>query len=253
MSSERTLPATPRRREQAHRLGLLPVSDTVAWIAAASVLTASLPIWLRSVGETLSSHLAQLPQEMARLQLRPGPQAARFAWQLIWPTAVLTTLVAATQLGIRLLLDRPRLNFGRLSSVERMHPLNGLRRIASRETLRLLLSSIIAIAALAVAVRWASTDLLAYAYRVTLDPYAEIQGPLWLGWWGLWTMVLTASIIAVIQQIFRWRASERRLRMTAEEMRDEQRMMEADRRIHLPSRDTPEEQPHPLRQREPHQ
>jgi flagellar biosynthesis protein FlhB len=253
MSSERTLPATPRRRERAHRLGLLPVSDGIAWIAAAIVMTASLPIWLRSVADTFTSHLAQMPHELTNIHAASSPLSARFAWRIIWPTALLVLMVAATQLCVRLLLDRPQVNYGRLASFERMHPLNGLRRIASPETLRILLFSLAASIALAVVIRWASADMVAYLQHVTLDPYAEFEGALWLGWRGLRNIMLAAAAITVIQQVFRWRASERRLRMTAEEMRDEQRMMEADPRVRLPLQDTPGEQPQTLSQQTPRQ
>jgi flagellar biosynthesis protein FlhB len=65
--------------------------------------------------------------------------------------------------------------------------------------------------------------------------------------------VLAAAAITVIQQVFRWRASEQRLRMTPEEMREELRMMEADPRVRLPMRDTPGEQPQTLSPQRPPQ
>ncbi len=121
------------------------------------------------------------------------------------------------------------------------------------ETLRILLFSLIASMALAVVIRWASVDMVAYLQHATLDPYAEVEGTLWLGWRGLRDIVLAAAAITVIQQVFRWRASEQRLRMTPEEMREELRMMEADPRVRLPMRDTPGEQPQTLSPQRPPQ
>ncbi len=241
MSADRTLPATPRRREQAHRRGLLPTSDGLAWIASAVVLLACLPLWLRRVATTFSDLLGRLPNELADPLAPLGSLTARLGWQLAWPTLMLLAATTASSLGVRLLLDRPKLVPGRLAAIDRLNPLHGLRRLASVETARQLAVGLVAAALFAVALRWAFAGLAAHLHTATLDPRDNGQTSLWLGWRGLWGIVLAAGVVAILQHTLRWRASERRLRMTAEELRDEQRMVEANARVRLPTRDAPEE------------
>lgn len=241
MSSDRTLPATPRRREQAQRRGLLPTSDGVAWMASTIVLTACLPMWLTSMTTIVSDHLLNLPGDLADPTLPLGPIAARLAWQLVWPTLLVLTAATTAGLGVRMLADRPRLVPGRLAAWERLSPANGIRRMASRETARQLLTGLLATVVLGLAMWWSFDDLVASLRDRSLSPVDTAQGSLWLGWHGLWGLLAAASLVAAVQQFLRWRASERRLRMTAEELREEQRLLEADPRIRLPTRDAPDE------------
>ena len=250
MSADRMLPATPRRREQAHRRGLLHTSDGLAWIASTVVLLACLPVWLRSVAATFSELLGQLPNELADPHAPLGAFAPRFGWQLAWPTLMLLAATAATSLGIRLLLDRPKLVPGRLAAFDRLNPLHGLRRLASAETARQLAVSVVATTLLAVALRYACADLASHVHTATLDPRDNGQASLWLGWQGLWGLMGAAGLVAILQHTLRWRASERRLRMTAEELRDEQRLVEPNTRVRLPTRDAPEESGRSLTQRQ---
>lgn len=245
MSAERTLPATPRRREQAHRRGLLPTNEGLAWIASTAMLTALLPLWLQSVSASFSTHLRQLPIDLSSPETPLRPLVTGFGWQVMWPTIMVLIAAAATGLGVRLFLDRPRVAFDRLAAFERLHPGNGLQRLASRETARQILTSLVAVVLLAVAMRWSFAAVWEHAQKSTLDPREHGQAGMWLAWQGLWGTLLAAGILIAVQQVLRWRASERRLRMTAEELRDEQRLMEADRRVHLPTHDAPEHQRSP--------
>jgi len=88
---------------------------------------------------------------------------------------------------------------------------------------------------------WSFDDLVTSLRDRSLSPVDAAQGTLWLGWRGLWWVLAAAVLVAVLQQFLRWRASERRLRMTAEELREEQRLLEADPRIRLPTRDAPDD------------
>lgn len=240
MSADQTVPATPRRREQARRRGMLPTSDGVAWIASTIVLMACLPMWLRSVAGTLSDQLDGLTRTLADPQAPFAAAAMRLAWQLVLPTATVLLAATAAGLGVRLLLDRPGLVPARLAAFERMHPGHGLRRLASRETAGRLLTGLLAAAILAVAMRWAFADVAADLRSGLLDPREPAEGSLWLAWQGLWSVLAAAGTVAIIQHVLRWRASERRLRMTPEELREEQRLLEANPRIRLPTHDAPE-------------
>lgn len=235
MSSDRTLPATPRRREQARRRGMLPTSDGIAWIASTIVLMACLPMWLRSMAATLSDQLDGLALTLAEPQAPFAAATTRLAWQLLLPTATVLVAATAAGLGVRLLLDRPGLVPGRLASFERIHPVHGLRRLVSRETVTRLVTGLLAAAILAVAMRWAFADVAAHLRSGLPDPREPASGSLWLAWRGLWGLLAAAGAVAVLQHVLRWRASERRLRMTPEELREEQRLLEANPRIRPPT------------------
>lgn len=241
MSADRTLPATPRRREQAHRRGLIPTCDGLAWLASIVVLAACLPMWLRNVGAAFADMLAQLPHELAAPQSPLGPFFAQWSWQLAWPTLLLLLITTATGLSVRLLVDRPKLVLGRLAALERLNPWQGFRRLTSPETARQLLVGVVATLLLAASLQWASADIVQHLQTAALDPRDDGRASLWLAWRSLWGVVTAAGVIAMIQQLLRWHASERRLRMTAEELRDEQRLVEANARVRLPTRDAPEE------------
>lgn len=241
MSADRTLPATPRRREDAHRRGLLPCSDGLAWCASALVLIVCLPVWLRRVGSTFAIWLMQLPDELANPQLPPGGFTAQLSWQLAWPTVMLLAVTTATGLGVRLIIDRPRLIPGRLSAFRRINPLHGFQRMVSLETARQLCIGLLATALFAVAMRWAFSDLAVLVRTDVLSSLEEASSIFWLAWRALWGVTCVASVVAALQHFIRWRASERKLRMTPEELREEQRLVEANTRVRLPSRDTPAE------------
>lgn len=240
MSSDRTLPATPRRREQALRRGLLPTCDGVAWIAATIVLTACLPLWLRSVTATTAEHFGRMPAYLGDPQLPLGPLVTRLAWQLVWPTLLTLGVATAAGVGVRLIADRPRLVPGRLAAFERISPANGLRRLTSRETAQQIFLGMLATVILLATLRWSFSDLAVHLQEAILDPRDDGRVSLWLAWRGLWGVVVVAGVLALAQQWLRWRASERRLRMTPEELREEQRLLEANPQVRLPTRETPD-------------
>ena len=214
---------------------MLPTSDGVAWIASTIVLMACLPMWLRSMAATLSDQLYTLPGGVFAPQAALTPAITRLAWQLLLPTATVLVAATAAGLGVRLLLDRPGLVPARLAAFERMHPVHGLRRLASRETIGRLLTGLLAAAILAVGMRWAFVDIAAQLRTGLPDPREPVVGSLWLAWRCLWGLLVAAGAVAVLQHALRWRASERRLRMTPEELREEQRLLEANPRIRPPT------------------
>ena len=247
MSAERTLPATPRRREQAHRRGLLPTNEGLAWLASAAMLTALLPLWLQSVTVSFSRYLSRLPFDASSPDAALSPLVARLSWQVVWPTVMLLAATTATGLSVKLFLDRPRLVFDRLAAFERLHPAHGLQRIFSRETVRQLLTSLVALVLLMLTLWWTFSGVWEHVQQGSLEPTEDGQSGLWLAWRALWGTLLAAGVILAMQQVLRWRASEQRLRMTAAEFRDEQRLMEADRRVRLPTDDVPEDSRSPLK------
>lgn len=211
------------------------------------MLTALLPMWLQSVAVSFSRYLSRLPLDASSPDTALSPLVAGLSWQLAWPTVMLLAATTTTGLAIKLSLDRPRLAFDRLAALERLHPAHGLRRIFSRETVRQLLTSLVALLLLTVALRWAFSGVWEHVQQGSLDPTEDSQSGLWLAWRGLWGTLVAAGMILAIQQVLRWRASEHRLRMTAEEFRDEQRLMEADRRVRLPTDDVPEDSRSPFK------
>ena len=82
-SADRTIPATPRRREAACRQGLAPRPHQVAWLAAAVTTLLLLPAWARAT-LALNPEVNSAPTtSVMKLASRPlqtrrsGPRTAR--------------------------------------------------------------------------------------------------------------------------------------------------------------------------------
>lgn len=238
MSGERTLPATPRRREQARRRGLLPTADGLAWAASVAALAACLPSWLRSVSAAVVDAVGVAARGTATSPGDLAEPTIRLAWQLVWPTVLVIVAVAAAGLAVRAVIDRPRLRPERLVAWERLSLLGGCRRIASPETLWRLVSGGLAMLVVTAAATYAFAPMAAELRGLELAPDELPASSAWLAWQGLWGVVAAATVTAAMEHAFRWWRSERRLRMTADELREEQRLVESDPRVRLPLRES---------------
>ena len=135
-TADRTLPATPRRREAARRAGMMPAAALPAWAAGAATTLVLLPAWGR----------ATLPAaaDMVRDAIRAGmaPHAAPVEWTAAAPAAILLPTIglvlasAGAALAVRFILDGISWEPGRVApDLQRIDPLAGLRRIFSGGTL----------------------------------------------------------------------------------------------------------------------
>jgi len=234
-ASERTLPATSRRRQLAEREGMLPNAALPAWGAGMAVTVLLLPGWWRATLSAATDVIAAACSP-ARLAPRVGPEL----WPslgLLLPTVAVIAAAAGASLAVRLLVDGFRWHPASIApDFRRIDPLAGLRRIASLTTLGTAvggacwlfiplwmasragdrLSDVVA----------STTDAIPIGAPLpaTVSPAAEVipAGVALLG-----PTVAAAVAVAVIRWLLLRRRGELRIRMTPEELREELRSLEA--------------------------
>lgn len=231
-AADRTLPATPRRREAARRAGMMPAAALPAWAASAATTILLLPAWGR----------AALPAaaDMVRDAIRAGasPRATTVDWVAAAPAAILLPTIglvlasAAAALAVRFILDGLSWEPGRVApDLQRIDPLAGLRRIFSGATLGVVVGSGCGLAALVVAATLASGPLVALVAASDV-PAAGPQA--WAAaCHALLALVATAAAVAAAQWGFARLRFERRIRMTPQEFADEAKNMQADPKVRL--------------------
>jgi flagellar biosynthetic protein FlhB len=217
-SSDRVIPATPRRREAARREGMMPGAALPAWAASAGVAILLLPAW-------------------ARATAAPGPEhAAEVAWPLpaalVLPTLGVVAASAAAGLAVRFLLDGFSWQPARaLPDLRRIDPLAGLRRITSAGTFAAALGNGISLAILATATMFAVAPLVVGAGAA--DPLTESGAWIGAAWRGAAGLVAVAAVLSACQWALARLRFERRLRMTPQEFADEAKSMQADPKVRL--------------------
>jgi flagellar biosynthetic protein FlhB len=229
-TADRTIPATPRRREAARREGTMPDAAPLAWAASAIVTVLLLPGWARATWPALTSLVATwfaavgLP---APLDPRP---AAALPIAVIWPSAGLVLAAAVVGLGVRLAVDGLSWRPARAApDPARINPVRGLGRIISLRSVTIVVGNAAALALLVgVAVLSAGPWL-----AVAAAPPATLLGGFAVAWRTLVPLTVAAAVVAIAQYAAgRWRF-ERRLRMTPREFTEEARSLQADPRIRL--------------------
>ena len=227
-SYDRTLPATPRRREDARNKGLAPTGAVLGWPAMAAVVLVALPIWFRA---TVSAAVAAIEN----IQMTGKGESYHVFLPLIFPTVVVVVLALGVLLLVRTLFDGAAWRIDRLVfRFERIDPSIGLQRIVSASTVVRVVLSFVGFAVLVTA-SW----LLAGPLIVVLGDL-----PVRLGRGAgqgsevlsaavdfLWGILAVASIVSVMDwwlQRFRF---ERKIRMTPNELREELRSLRADPKV----------------------
>lgn len=231
-SSDRQIPATPRRREAARRDGLMPVAALPAWAASAGVAILLLPSWGQA---TVSAACETFRAAIAAAVPGPG-RAAEVPWPLpaalVLPTLGVVAASAAAGLVVRFLLDGFSWQPARaLPDLRRVDPLAGLRRVFSFGTLTAVLGNGVGLAILTVAIGFAAAPLLAGA--AAADPLAESGAWIGAAWRAAAGVVAVAAALSVCQWALARLRFERRLRMTPQEFADEARGMQADPKVRL--------------------
>jgi len=227
-SHDRTLPATPRRREDARNKGLAPTGAVLGWPAMAAVVLVALPIWFRA---TVSAAVAAIEN----IQMTGEGGTYHIFLPLIFPTIVVVVLALGVLLLVRTLFDGAAWRIDRLVfRFERIDPSIGLQRIVSAATVVRAVLSFVGFAVLVTAA-W----LLAGPLIVVLGDL-----PVRLGRGAgqgsevlsaavnyLWGMLAVASIVSAMDwwlQRFRF---ERKIRMTPNELREELKGLRADPKV----------------------
>jgi Tfp pilus assembly protein PilF len=234
-ASERTLPATSRRRQLAEREGMLPTAALPAWGAGVAVTVLLLPSWWRA---TLSAALSAIQEACASDRL--APQAELQLWPtlgLVLPTVAVIVVAASASLAIRLFVDGFRWHPGSLTpDLRRIDPLAGLRRIIAPATLSTAAGGLVWLA-LPAWVASRSLDRMAKLVGTIADG-VRVDAPLPLAVslasgaipeaLALLGPTLAATVaVAVVRWLLLRRRGEQRIRMTPEELREELRSLEA--------------------------
>jgi len=209
---------TRSRLQRARREGDVPrVNELVgvaALIGAAGCFFAGAPFGARAAAGAIIA------------SARGAPDYIDMSFLLVWALAVplvggIAGAVAAIALGGGLRTVPITANFGRLS------PLNGLRRIASRDSLLAAIRAAVAATVVTSAVAPAFRD----AFRSSVGP-ATAQSLTATAWQGarrsLWAAICVGFAVAFLDMLterFKWR---RRLRMTFDEMKRDLRQNEGD-------------------------
>lgn len=226
-NGDRTLPATPRRREAARRSGSMPTAAAPAWAATAAAAVLLGPAWLRATVPAAADVLrATLPA--------PGVPdlGTLLPASLVLPTVGLVLAAGAAGLAVRLLLDGFSWQPGRAApDLRRIAPLAGLARILSARTLAACLGHALGLALLVAAALAASGPLVGLAAPEMgfADP-APLATAAWrpLAW-----LVVVAAAVSVAQWGLARRRFEASIRMTPQEFADETRGLQADPQVRL--------------------
>ncbi len=235
-ASERSIPATPRRREAARQQGSMPMAAILAWVATVAAALLLLPHWLRTAlpaaAELMRQSLAAAIRDPSDLSIEAISPAAILPVSLVLPTAALVLVAGSVGLAVRFFLDGSAWRLGRAApALDRINPLAGIARIFSLQTLWSIVGNACGLAALVAVAAWSATPL--FSLIASADPAPE-SGP-WMAAVGrmLLPVVATAGGLAACQWGLARIRFEKRIRMTPDEFKDESRGMQADPKIRL--------------------
>lgn len=226
-TGDRTLPATPRRREAARRAGSVPAATGPAWAASAATAILLGPAWLRA---TVPAATDVLRETLA--VNRPPEFTTLLPVTLLLPTIGIVSAAGAAGLAVRLLIDGLTWHPGRLvPDLRRIDPGAGLARILSVRSLVAALGAGIGLALLVGCGFMAAGPLadLAAGGAALEDPArlaSAASRPL------AWVVVATC-VVAAVQWAFARHRFEAALRMTPQEFADESRGLQADPQVRL--------------------
>lgn len=232
-ASDRTIPATARRREAARRAGLSAPADLPAWAASVAVTLALAPWWARATIPLAAEGL----REVFASTLVGGSTSE--AWPLHFaaalPTLVVVAAAATAGLVVRFACDGFSWQPGRAAfDLRRVDPVAGIARVFSWATLGTLLTAAAGLAILGGAAVVAGRPL--FAIQATLPEPGEIGPVAAAAWRAVAWVVAAAAAVAVGQWLLARRRFERRIRMTPQELAEEQKEMQADPRVRLLNR-----------------
>ena len=226
--SQRTIPATPRRREAARREGLMPTAAALAWSAAAITAVALLPAWARTT----------LPAATEMLRRSLDPSRFANAWGdvlpvgLLLPSAGVMLAAAIAGIAVRAVCDGFTWQPARIAPrFARVDPLAGLARILSLRTALACVGGGIGLAALIIAAALSARRLAGEVVRAA--PHGEPWRAALAAWWTLVGLAIAAVVVAAAHYGIARLRFERRIRMTPEEFADELKSLQADPKVRL--------------------
>ena len=160
-ASDRSIPATPRRREAARQQGQAPNASLLAWVAMVATAILLVPSWWRSTvpaaTEFMRRSLVAATASPRELAIEPDlllPTA------VVLPTAAIVLAAATAGIAVRFLLDGSAWRLGRAApDLRRIDPLAGIARICSLQTATAILMSAFCLAVLVAAAAIAARPL----------------------------------------------------------------------------------------------
>lgn len=245
-ADDRTIPATPRRREMARRQGAMPTASLPAWVAAAATTTLLLPAWARATFPAATEMMrgalvtAVVEGASARPLDVPSPPAG-----LVLPTVAVIAAAGVVGLSVRLVLDGGGWRLGRVTpSLQRISLMAGLSRILSLRTATAAATSGLALAIMMAVTAWSAGALAAILAtpEATAEP-VRLVPPMQRLFAGV---AAAAAVIAACQWGLSRLRFERRIRMTPQEFADEARSMQASPQVRLMQRRQAPSVPRPL-------
>lgn len=231
-TADRTLPATPRRREAARRAGMSPAAALPAWIAAAATALVLLPAWWRATAPAAAEMLRGAIRAGCLPAAEPLDVAGVVPAGVAFPTLGLVAASAAAALAVRLLLDGLSWQPGRAApDLRRIDPQAGMRRIFSPSTLGAILGNGLGLGLMVVAATLAVGPVLA----VVATPAAGDDAA--RAWAAARHLLLATAAAAAGVAACQWGLArlrfERRIRMTPQEFQDEAKSLQADPKVRL--------------------
>lgn len=231
--ADRSIPATPRRREAAREAGAAPNAALPAFVALVAAAVLLLPSWSRSAVPAAGSYMRE--SLAAAFEARPAATvdvAVLLPPGLVVPTAALVVATAGAGVCVRLLLDGSAWRLGRAAPRwRRIDPLAGLARILSTATLRAVLWNAACLAVIAAAAAMACGPLVGLLRAP--GPTLEAERPLAALRAAILPVLAAAAAVTAAHWGLARLAFERRLRMTPQEFREEMRGVESDPKIRL--------------------
>lgn len=227
-ASDRTIPATPRRRQAAVDAGMLPTASAIAAFVSLAATFACLPSWCRLVCDSAVESLRSVLRSPTDAGLA---DAAQPTLVIAASTGAVVLVSLAATLAIRLILEPVRFRPSRcLPDPRRLNPVRGTARLLSWATVTRLVWSCLAAAMLVAVGAWSVGPVgLDLGRTIGADPLTTAVP----AWGSLWPVLAAAVGIAAVEWAFARLRFERRIRMTPQEYQDELRSLEADPKIKL--------------------
>jgi flagellar biosynthesis protein FlhB len=231
-AADRTIPATPRRREMARRQGVMPMAGLPAWVATVATTLLLLPAWAQA---TFSAATDMMQQSVCFTAAGRGSQPLldlEVPAAVVLPTLALVAVAGAVGLSVRVLLDGPAWRPARLvPAFDRISLLAGLARICSRATLMSLAGNACGLAVLVTAAALSARPLVSIigAGEIVVEPALVSSA----AQRAILPLLAVAMVVAACTWVFSRLRFEQRIRMTPQEYADEARSMQADPKVRL--------------------
>jgi len=233
--SDRTIPATPRRRESARLAGLAPSPAPLSWAVATAIAILLLPGWART---TLPRAATLVREELSTAPAAAGGNPLDIGhWMiaLVPPTAALILAAGVAGLATHVACAGVVFEPARLAArPSRLNPWPGIARIVSLRTVAAGCGRGLALATLAAAGWLASRPSGGMVARSGLDD--DLAATALAAWWMLVGLATAAVAVAGIRHVLDRLRFERAIRMTPAELRDELADLQADPRIRFGGR-----------------